>query len=309
MSVLSVSTAFFNSQASGDLKRVTADLMDLQRQIGSEKKANDLKGYGVDSGRLLSASALITRTAARQQAATTLTGRLNAVELSLNTAADTAETLRQAVLTALGQDDGRYLSTSLQAAFDSARIAFNTEFEGEALFGGERTDATPITVTSLDQLAAAPSTASIFDEASRAKTVYLGDGPFKVAETASAVSSQLFDAMRSIKQLIDSAGGTLPQPLTTAQRAALQTYATALGDSRQTLLVAQGRNGEVSKSVDVKQTNLTAQSDALEKLIGDTSNVDLAEVASKLSASQVQYQAIASTFSSLSQLSLLDYLR
>jgi flagellar hook-associated protein 3 FlgL len=181
-------------------------------------------------------------------------------------------------------------------------------FEGEALFGGERTDGQPVTVSTLAQLAAAPSTASIFDESARPKTIDLGDGPFAVGEKASDVSTGLFDAMRSIKQLIDAAGGTLPNPMTAAQKTALNGFAQNLLDARQTLLVAQGRNGEVSKSVDAKQTNLSAQSNALEKLVGDTANADLAQVASQISSTQVQYQAIAQTFSSLSKLSLLDFL-
>jgi flagellar hook-associated protein 3 FlgL len=306
---MAVSTAFFNSQASGDLRRVTADLADLQRQIGSNKKANDLAGFGVDAGRVLSANALISRVEARQQAATTLSGRLGATDFALGKTADSAETLREAVLTAVGQDDGRYLATALQAAFDAARISINTTFEGEALFGGERTDATPINVSTLDQLAAAPSTASIFDEGARQKTLDLGDGSFPVAEKASAVSTGLFDAMRQIKQLLDANGGTLPVPLTSAQKTALQGFAVNLESSRQTLLLAQGRNGETSKAIDAKQASLESQSNALAKLVGDTVDVDLAQVASKLSTTQVQYQAIAQTFSSLSHLSLLDFLK
>jgi flagellar hook-associated protein 3 FlgL len=308
MSVNAVSTAFFNSQSSADLRRVQAELADLQRQVGSEHKADDLKGYGIASTRILNAKSMIERSDARQQAANTLGGRLGAVDGALEGVSDATESLRQAVLTALGQDDGRYLTTSLQAAFDQARTALNTDFEGESLFGGERISATPINVASLAALAAAPSTASIFDEASRGKTLDLGDGPFVIGDKASTVATGVFDAMRTLKQLVDTAGGTLPQPLTTAQRTALQNVATSLNAARQDVLVAQGRNGELQNIVEAKSISLGAQSDALEKLMGDAANADLAEVATKLSASQVQYQAIAATFSTLSKLSLLDYL-
>ena len=118
MSVNAVSTAFFNSQSSADLRRVQAELADLQRQVGSEHKADDLKGYGIASTRILNAKAMIERSDARQQAANTLGGRLGAVDGALEGVSDATESLRQAVLTALGQDDGRYLTTSLQAAFD-----------------------------------------------------------------------------------------------------------------------------------------------------------------------------------------------
>ncbi|MEJ0022184.1 MAG: hypothetical protein WDN76_01155 [Alphaproteobacteria bacterium] len=138
--------------------------------------------------------------------------------MALGGAADATETLRLALLDAVGQDNGQSLATSIQAAFDSAKQAFNTTFEGEAIFGGERIGATPINVTSLAALAAAPSTASIFDEATRAKTADLGDGPFAVSPKASDVSTGLFDTLRQLKQMIDAAGGSLPSPLTSAQK-------------------------------------------------------------------------------------------
>jgi flagellin-like hook-associated protein FlgL len=61
--------------------------------------------------------------------------------------------------------------------------------------------------------------------------------------------------------------------------------------------------------MEAKATSLGVQSDALSKVAGDAANADLAEVATRITATQVQYQAIAQTFASLSKLSLLDYLR
>jgi flagellar hook-associated protein 3 FlgL len=308
MSVQAVSTAFFNSQSSADLKRVQAELADLQRQIGSQHKANDLEGYGADSGRILSAQSLISKTDARQSAAANLTNRLDAVDMSLGQASDAAESLREAILNAVGANDGTNLDATLQSVFDSARSALNQSFEGEALFAGDRVGAQPINVTSLASLAAAPSTNAIFDEGARAKTMDLGDGPFAVAEKASDVSFTLFDTMRSLKQLLDASGGTLSAPLTPAQQTALQGYVTSLTTARDTIVTAQGRNGELSKSVDAKATSLSAQSDALQKLVSDTADADLADVATRISMTQVQFQAIAQTYATLSHLSLLDYL-
>jgi flagellar hook-associated protein 3 FlgL len=309
MGITSVSTAFFNTQAATDLKRAQSQLADLQRQVGSERKANDLKGYGIESARILNVQDMITKTDARQKAAQSLAGRLNATDVALGGAADATEALRLAILDAIGQDNGQSLATNVQAAFDAAKQAFNTTFEGEAVFAGERIGAAPINIASLTALAAAPSTASIFDEASRAKTVDLGDGAFAVSPKASAVSTGLFDTLRQLKQLIDAAGGSLPSPLTSGQKTALQGFAATIGTARQTLLLAQGQNGALQEAMETKATALSAQSDALAKIAGDAANADLAEVATRITATQVQYEAIAQTFASLSKLSLLDYLR
>ncbi len=76
----------------------------------------------------------------------------------------------------------------------------------------------------------------------------------------------------------------------------LQGFAVTLGASRQTLLQAQGQNGALQQQMDTKSNALSAQSDALSKIAGDAANADLADVATRISATQVQYQAIAQTF-------------
>ena len=151
-------------------------------------------------------------------------------------------------------------------------------------------------------------TAAIFDEASRSKTIDLGDGPFSVGEKASDVSTAAFDAMRQLKLLIDANGGSLPQPLTTAQRTACRPSPTNLNSARQTILVSQGRNGDLQNAGRRQIDGACRQSNALSKLQSEAADADLAEVATKISAFQVQYQAVAQTFSMLSHMSLLDYL-
>ncbi|MGE3303513.1 MAG: hypothetical protein AB7M12_10405 [Hyphomonadaceae bacterium] len=309
MTISAVSTLFLSTQSGADLQRVQGELADLQRQVGSQHKADSLKGYAAATTRILSAQSLMAKTDARQAAASNLLPRLDTIDLSLGGAADATETLRQAVLSAVANDDGRTLKDALQTAFSSIRTALNTEFEGEALFSGERVDQPPVNIATLDDLAAAPTIASIFSEAARPKTIDLGDGPRAVAEKASDVSSQVFAAMQQLKQLIDANGGTLPQPLTTAQKTALTTMVSDLEGARYTLVAAQGRNGDLSTATETKAAALSNQSDALAKMVGDAADADLAEVATKITSLQVQYQAIAQTFSSLSQLSLLDYLR
>jgi flagellin-like hook-associated protein FlgL len=208
----------------------------------------------------------------------------------------------------VANDDGSYVSDQLQRTFDAARSAFNQTFEGESLFAGERVDAAPIKVDTLADLAAAANTGAIYDEGTRSKTIDLGDGNFAVAEKASDVSTGLFDAMRTLKQMIDGAGGSLPKPLTAAQKTQLQGLIDNLGDARNTIVVAQGRNGDLQNSVEAQATRLSNQSDTLAKTVSDVADADLAEVAARITAVQVQYQAVAQTYSQLAHLSLLDYL-
>ena len=249
---------------------------------------------------------MIAQTDAHAEVAKGLSARFDSIETSLNSTADSAEDLRLAVINAIANDDGSFLTDALQRNFDAARTAMNQTFEGESLFAGERVGAAPINVATLDQLAAAAS--AIFNEGARPRTADIGDGSFAVAEKASDISSPLFDAMRTLKQMIDTAGGSLPKPLTAAQKTQLQSLVDGLGAARATIVTAQGRNGELQKSVEADATRLSNQSDALTKTVGDVADADLAQVAAQITAVQVQYQAVAQTYSQLSKLSLLNFL-
>jgi flagellar hook-associated protein 3 FlgL len=298
----------FNNQSRDSLSRLQMELADLSRQVASGKKENDLRGYGASAATILSARGMIAQTDAYAASASALEGRFQTIDLALGRAADAGESLRMSLLNAIGSGDGRYIADALQRAFDSSRAAMNEDYQGEALFAGERIGADPVNVSTLAQLAAAPSVASIFNEASRPKTVDLGEGSFAISERASDVATPLFDAMRDLRLLLDANGGSLPYPLTSTEVASLQTIITDLTGARDTLVTAQGRNGEVQKRVESDAIRLSDRSDALAKTVSDVADADLAEVAMRISAVEVQYQAVAQTFSQLSGLTLLNFL-
>lgn len=308
MTTNAVSTFLFNDQSRTDFARLQRQLLDLQRQVGSGAKADDLKGYGDASARILSARGMIAQTDAHNAAAQTLSSRLDMVDKSLNQTADAAEEMRLSVLNAIANNDGRFLADMLNTQFAAARSALNVTFEGETLFGGERIDGTPINAANVDELAAAAATSDIFDESDRVRTMDIGSGSMQIADKASTIGADLFDAMRELKLLLDANGGTLPKPLTDAQNDALEALAADFGAARQTVLLAQGRNGQLQEHVEKETERLTAQSDTLAKVVSDVADADPAEVAMRLAAAQVQYQAVAAVYSQLSSLSLLDYL-
>lgn len=308
MSLSSISTYMFNTQSRADLSRLQVELADLQRQIASGRKENDLRGYGASSATILSAKGLISQTETYARTATALEGRFQTVDLALGRAADAGETLRQQLLNAIGSGDGRFVADALQRAFDSSRTALSEDYEGEALFAGERVGADPVNISTLAQLAAAPTVASIFNEAARPKTVDLGEGSFAIAERASDVSTTLFSAMRDLRLLLDANGGALPQQMTASQVTSVQGIITNLTTARDELVIAQGRNGEVQKRVEADAVRLSDRADALAKTVSDVADADLAEVAMRIAAVEVQYQAVAQTFSQLSGLTLLNFL-
>lgn len=290
-----------------DLARINTELYDLQRQTASGQIAADLKGYGQEGGRIVSARTAIAQAEARAAAAQRLAARLDIQDTALGQAASAAEQLKQDIFTALASDDGTLLQNQLRLAFSQVTGALNTTYGGVPLFGGERRDAAPVQVTDLGDLAGAISTGTLFAESQRRETADVGVGaPFDVAEKASEVASGLYQVFRDMHTTLSAMPATRPLPAD--QRAELMAIVERLDAARQGVVNAQGRNGTAQASLDRAVTRLNDRADLLAKHLGDVADADLAEVAMRLSAAQTQYQAAAKVFAQIRDLSLVNFL-
>jgi len=203
MTINSISTFLFNDVSRADLGRIQTQLVSLQNEVSSGHRAGDLSGYGSSAGTLLTARGLIAQKQAYADSAASLDARFTATDQSLGAAYNAGESLRQSILSALGNNDGSFLVRQAAGVVRFRAHRAQRVVSGSSLVRGERAGATPVNVTTLATLSAAPSTASIFDESTRVQTADLGDGPFALGQNASTVSTGLFDAMRTLQQTIE----------------------------------------------------------------------------------------------------------
>lgn len=299
----------FTTQAQVDIHRMARDLTDLQRQVGSGLKANDLAGFGSSSSQLLDAQGLRASADARVSVLGQLDPRLEAQGGALVQVATVASRLSQSIREAISANDGRGVGTELELAFSQIVSALNEGWNGQPLFAGERQEGVPVTVQSLDALAAATIPDDVFDEALRRQTVDVGIGPpMQLAPKASEISSDLFGVLRDLKLLLDGAGGTIGQPINVSQRNELLTIVSRLETEAEAFNNEAGRAGLLQTRFAEEHARLQARSDLITKEIGDHADADLAQVSIRLNALIAQYQASAKTFADLSKLTLLNYL-
>ncbi|MDX2235611.1 MAG: flagellin, partial [Hyphomonadaceae bacterium] len=293
--------------ARNDLARLNNDLYDLQRQTASGVIAQDLKGYGQEAGRIVSARAAIAQSEGRVAAANRLAARLDIQDAALGKAGDAAAQLKQDIFEALASNDATYLAGRLEVAFGAATQAFNTTHEGVHVFAGERRGGPPVQADTLDELGAAIDTGALFSESTRTTAIDIGVGaPIAVAEKASDFATHLYNVFRDLHAFTsDPAVGA---PLTDAQRATLTAIVGTLDVAYGKVVDAQGRNGDTQARLEGAVTRLTAQADLLTKHLGKVSEADLAEVAMRLSATKTQYEAAASVFAQIRDLSLVNFL-
>lgn len=302
-------TLRFSTQAQLDIRRMTRELSELQAQVASGAKAKDLQGFGGAASRLLNAQSLKSTADAHISIITQLEARFGVQAAAQSQVANAAGLLSQSIRDAISANDGRGISVDLPMSFSSIVSALNETWNGQPLFAGERQTGQPVKITSLQQLVAATGPDDIYDESQRHQTIDLGSGvPITLADKASEMSQPLFDTIKQLKVLLDSSGGELGSPLSSAQTNQLTVIAEALEKQANDFTTAEGRTGQLQTRFGAERIRLQDRSNLLLKEVGEQADADIAEISVQINSLLVQYQASAKVFSDLSQLSLLDYL-
>lgn len=302
-------TLSFINQSMSDLRRLTDQLTDLNRQMSTGAKYHDLKGYGGASSRLLSARTLLNQSDSRASLLEQMQARFGVQGSALGQVSDASTALSQAIREAISANDGRGIITELELSFSSVVRSLNETWNGQPMFAGERQGAGPVKIDTLEELENAITPDALFDEAARHQVIDLGTGsPIVVAAKASELAQPLFDTMRELRELLNAHGGSLGQPITLDQQTQLQQIAESLTAHATQFTNEQARNGQIQKRFEVETIRLQERSDLIKKEIGEQADADGGEVAMRLSTLSLQYEAAAKTFAELSRLSLLDYL-
>lgn len=303
-------TLSFTTQASQDVRRMTQELADLQRQVASGAKHNDLRGFGGSASRLVSSQGLKAAADARASTVNQLEARFGVQAAALSQASTAADDLAQSIRSAISANDGRAISTNLTLAFSSFVSALNETWNGQPLFAGERLNGGgPIRISTLEQLRASTTPEDIYDEAERPQVIDLGGGvEIPLANKASEMASGMFETLRALSQMVDAAGGEIGAPMSQAQIGQLQSFADDLEDQARNFTISEGRAGQLQNRFAGERVRLQDRSNLLLKEIGEQTDADLAEISVRISSLMAQYQAAAKTFGDLSKLTLLDYL-
>jgi flagellar hook-associated protein 3 FlgL len=279
-----------------------------QVQVSSGKVAQDLKGFGASAEALTAAQTLKTRVDGFVEGAKGLSSKLDAQNLALTQVSDAAQGARQAIANAVatGRADG--LMEALQSYFTGATSGLNTQYNGHYLFAGGRVDTPPVAAQTLSDLVTPPpsgvfqndqlATASRLDESTTIQSGML----------ASDVGTGLFNALAQIKTFDQGAGGPFTGQLTQAQSDYLTSMLSTFDTASQGLTAQVAQNGFMQNRVDQTLATQKDRQTVLEVMIGNITDVDVAEAASRLSQAQVALQASAHIFASLQNSSLLNYL-
>lgn len=299
---------------SGNYQSALLDLMgsqlrsqEAQRRVSTQKQATDLVGFGRSSETLTALKSAQSRISGFIDTGEAVAARLSGQNLALGRIADGAGGAREAIAGALasGRLDG--LMLELQGQFQIAQDGLNARHQGRHLFAGGASSSVPVTVQTLAELAALPDSDDAFVNDQLRQVSRLDEGT--TVETGFLADEIGGDLLRIFRDLqLQHQSTPLTGTLTDATRDFLTARLAELDAAREGITDLAARNGSMQNRVDGILKAQTDQSTALEALVSERTDADLAQALTDLELSQIAMQASAQVINQLRQVSLLNFL-
>lgn len=307
--VNAVSTANTYSTILADLLNAQNREVTAQQQVATGKKGSDLTAFGSQTSNLVATNTVKARVDGLVSQLGAQQVKLNFQQTALTQLSGVAGDLKQALTNALANGSGDGLMTNLQSYFSQAAEALNAQYGGDYLFSGGQTQTQPFTASSLSQLTTQPSVLSFFQNGSLTPTARIDDNTtIQSGFLASNIGQQLMGVMQSIQSFQQGASGNFGGPLTTAQQNFIQGVITSMQGVTDAATSTAAQGGNVQSQVDTALTTQTNRQTTLTNMLGNITDVNMAEAATALTQAQTAVQASAQVFQTLHGLSLLNYL-
>lgn len=302
----------------GNYSAILANLMAAQRrqmeageQVSTQKKGQDLKDYARDAEMLAAMRSVSSRADGYLEQNALIADRLTTQDTALAQVADAVKATREAIAEALASGRADTLVEDVEAQLRNAVQGMNARYGGKYLFAGGQIDTQPVTATALSDLTAPLATIPGFFKNDQFKAQSKVDES-TVVETgvlADAIGTRLLTNYQTFQLFEEGGTGSFGGVLTDAQRNFLQTQLVEWDKAYSEVTTIAGRNGLVQKRVESVRQDLVARQNTLAGMMGEITDVDMAEAVSRLQAAQLSVQSAAEVFRTLSETSLINLLR
>lgn len=312
MSVDRIPTAQQSAYFLSQINKTSAALNTTNQQIASQVVSSNYAGFG-DQAQVLTASISANARNDAYKAATDLaTTQADMQDTHLTSLNTLVTQLKKAVSDAVANNDPTTLMGQVQSIFDQATAILNSkDANGDYLYSGGKTDAPPVTVSSLSALVALPATSGAFNNGTDKKSVQVADGQtISFGLTASDIGTGLMQALKDIAGFDAGAGGNFngSNSLSQAQNNFLTNQISSVGTVAVNLNTTAAQNGYAFNQLENASTTQDSMATLYTGFINNIQKTNMAEAATQLSLNQTALQAVLQVTSGLNQLTLLNYL-
>ena len=294
---------------------IVSDLMQAQQaqlqageKVSTQKNATDLKGFAKNDELITAMQSVTARLDGYTQQNTITADKLSTQDTALNQTLTASQAVRQAIADAVSSGRADTLMTELQNQLNQAVGALNTTYNGKYIFAGGQINTPPVSVQQLSDLTSGPPVNSFFhNDNFQAQATIDDNTQVTTGILATNIGTNMMNAFQTIEAFNQAT--PLNGNLTPAQLTFLQNQLATWDNVSQGITTITGQNGSVQNRVDAVSTDISNRQVSLQTMLGGITDADMAKAASDLQMAQTSFQAAAQVFQSLSQSSLLNFMK
>jgi flagellin-like hook-associated protein FlgL len=302
-----------NSQSQlmlSQIQQAELALNKTQTQVTSGMVSTNYAGIGDKTAMLEATRSAENRANAYQSATSLAVNQADLQDSQMSSLSDLANQLRQAITTAVGNNDGSTLMTTAQGIFDQVSQILNSkDANGNYLYGGDKNGQPPLTATSLSDLTSMASASDAFQNGTIPNSVMVGDGQsVQVGMLASNIGTGLMNTLKDLADFNAGASGNFANGLTDAQSTFLSGEITTATNAASQVNNAAAANGNVYNQLQDASSNQKTMATLFKGFVSNIQEVDMPTAITQLNQNQVALQAALQVTAQLNQVSLLNYL-
>ena len=309
MSIDRISTNGQTQLLLSQIMQDTTQLNQTEAQVASGKVATTYSGIGSNVSALEAARSASARATAYQNNTQLAVTQADLQNTQLTSLSSLSAQLQQAMQNALANNDATGLMAKAQNIFTQATQILNSQdANGNYIYGGDKDNTPPVTVTSLTQLAATPMS-QVFANGTQAKSVLVANGEsVQVGVLASNVGTQLMQTLSDIQNFNSGATGNMGTGLTGAQSTFLTGELPTAQAATQNLNTATASNGYTYNQLQDAVTQQQSLSTLFTGFVSNIEDVNMGQAITNLNQNQAALQAALKVTAQLNSVSLLNYL-
>lgn len=312
--VTPVSTQNTYSVILNDLNSSQNTELNAMQEVSTGKKGSDLTAFGNQTQNLVATNTVKSQVDTLVTQLNNLNVQLNFQQSALTQVSTVASSLQQTLTNALASGQGDGVMNEVQSYFSETAQALNSQYGGSYVFSGGQSQTQPFTASSLSDLVATPpatnpSVSSFFQNGNLTPTNAIDTGTtIQTGFLASNVGQQLVQVFQDIQNFQQGPDAITSGALTTNQQNFLQTELASIQNVVASTTQTTAQGGEIQSQVQAAVTTQTDRQTTLTNVLGDITDVNMAQAASDLTQAQSAVQASAQVFLALKGMSLLNYL-
>jgi len=301
--VMRVATFALSDQMIASALRMQAVMANEQVQESSGQKAQDFAGYGADADRVINLQVSVTRSQSYIDAANVADSKVQVMYSAVGTMTNIITQLRTQLSAATTGSSTATTSVinSAQQALSQMGGLLNTQYDGQYVFSGARTDTAPVDLTGFATGTGSLTTSdtSYYQGDSEIASVRVADNQ-TVSYGVTADNSAFEQVMRVVKFVGNS---------TSLSSSDISQALDLAGSALDAVSTVQAKLSTAASQIETAGASQSDYQNFAQTLGGDLTNVDVAAVTAQLSTYQTQLTASYSAIAKIQSLSLANYLK